>query len=360
MRNLLDEIEDFFRKQRQKDQSFDGEEYGEKKRKRPPMSFGFLKLVIPVLLIALVAWQGFYIVPAGSRGVVFRLGKVNYVADQGVNFKIPLIDLVTIVNTEQIQRFEYGYRTVNPGPPATYADRPEESKMLTGDNKIVEIEWVLQFQAGDPAAFVVNLPEDRESREKLIRDVAEGTLREVIASRQLDDVLTTEKEASQTEAKKLIQEKMDFLETGIFIVAVQFQDVNPPKAVQAAFSEINSARAERERLILEADKYTNEVLSKAEGETDRILNEAEAYKFRRISLAEEEAARIGSLNKAYRENPDLVLNNLWLETMVQVWPKLKIVIVEGGDDSLQILPLERLFPTEDIPAPSGTQGGRTQ
>ena len=46
--------------------------------------------------------------------------------------------------------------------------------------------------------------------------------------------------------------------------------------------------------------------------------------------------------------------------MVQVWPKLKIVIVEGGDNSLQILPLERLFPTEDIPAPSGTQGGRTQ
>jgi len=287
--------------------------------------------------------------------VVFRLGRVSGVADQGINFKLPVIDLVTIVNTEQIQRFEYGYRTVNPGPPATFADRPDESKMLTGDNKIVEIDWVLQFQAGDPVSFVVNLPEDRAPREKLIRDVAESTLREVIASRELDDVLTTEKEASQTEAKKLIQEKLDLLKTGVFIVAVQFQDVNPPKAVQAAFSEINTARAERERMILEADKYSNEILSRAEGEADKLLNEAEAYKFRRISLAEGEAARISSLQDAYRENPDLVLNNLWLENMEKIWPQMKVFIIDAGENALQVLPLDQFFKSAGAASPDGKQ-----
>jgi len=348
MRNIFDEIEELYEKTRRKERNFDGDEYGggggdEKPRRRFSFSFGFLKLLLPVLLLLIVAWQGFYIVPAGSRGVVFRLGKVSHVADQGMNFKLPLIDQVTIVNTEQIQRFEYGYRTVNPGPPPTYADRPEESKMLTGDNKIVEIDWVLQYQAGTPEEYVVNLPADQWAREKLIRDVAESTLREVIASRELDDVLTTEKEASQTEAKILIQEKLKALKTGVHIVAVQFQDVNPPKAVQAAFSEINTARAERERLILEADKYANEIISKAQGESERIMNEAEAYKFRRISLAEGEASRIRSLNAAYRENPDLVLNNLWLENMVKVWPKLKVYIVETGENAVQLLPLDEFF-----------------
>ncbi len=344
MRNLFEEILDMFSRGKRQEQQFDGEEWGvSRPKEKRPLPLGFLKYLLVLIVIALIAYQGFYIVPAGSRGIIFRLGEVSSVADQGINFKIPVIDLVTIVNTEQIQRFEYGYRTVNQGPPATFTDRPEESKMLTGDNKIVEIDWVLQFQAGDPVPYVVNLPEDRYSREKMIRDVAESTLREVIASRALDDVLTTEKEASQTEAKKLIQEKMVSLETGVFIVAVQFQDVNPPEAVQAAFSDINTARAERERLILEADKYANEVLSKAEGEADKILNEAEAYKFRRVSLAEGEAARIRSLHEAFRENPDLVMNNLWLENMEKVWPKLRIFIVDGGENSLQVLPLEQLF-----------------
>ena len=352
MKNLFDEIEEMFNRSRQKEQRFDGEEWDTHPPKnRPRINLRFVKYAVILLVVAIIVYQGFYIVPAGSRGVVFRLGKVYTVADQGVNFKLPLIDLVTIVNTEAIQRFEYGYRTVNPGPPATYSDRPDESKVLTGDNKIVEIDWVLQFQAGDPVAFVVNLPEDRAYREKMIRDVAEATLREVIASRALDDVLTTEKEASQTEAKQLIQEKMNDLKTGVFIVAVQFQDVNPPKAVQAAFSEINTARSERERLILEADKYSNEILSRAEGEADRILNEAEGYKFRRISLAEGEAARIRSLNDAYRENPDLVLNNLWLENMQKVWPKLKVFIVDGGDSAVQILPLEQFFKSAGAPVP---------
>lgn len=305
--------------------------------------FGLLKYVIILLVILMIAKQGFYIVPAGSRGVVFRLGKLSKVADQGVNFKIPAIDKVDIVNTENIQRFEYGFRTVSVGPPAKYSDRPEESRMLTGDNKIVEIDWVLQFQVGDPAAFIINVPDDRGTQVKMIRDIAEATLREVIASRKLDDVLTTEKEASQTEAKQMIQKRMDELGTGIFVVAVQFQDVVPPGPVQAAFSEINSARAEKERFILEADKYSNEVLSKAKGEAEKILNEAEAYKFRRVSLAEGEAARIRSLNKSYRENPDLVLQTLWLENMQQVWPKLKVAILDGGKDSLQVLPLDQLL-----------------
>ena len=351
MRDFFDEVFKLFDKGKERYQWSGDDEWAVPPKKERKLKPGLLKYVFLLLLAAFVAYQGFYIVPAGSRGVVFRLGKVSGVADQGVNFKLPLIDLVTIVNTDEIQRFEYGYRARGSG----FIDVPEESKMLTGDNKIVEIEWVLQFQAGDPVSYTVNLPHDRPSREKMIRDVAESTLREVIASRDLDDVLTTEKEASQTETKILIQEKMDFLKTGIYIVAVQFQDVNPPDEVQAAFSEINTARAERERLILEADKYSNEILSKAEGESHRILNEAEAYKFRRVSLAEGEAARIKSLHKVYRDNPDLVLNNLWLETMEKVWPKLKVFIVDGGEKALQVLPMDEFFKTSPPPSPGGPE-----
>lgn len=339
MKNFFDD-NGFFGKRENEDN-----ETSEREKIRKLFNFktGFIKYLVLLVAVVLIAKSGFYIIPAGSRGVVFRLGRVSAVTDQGVNFKIPLVDRVIVVNTENIQRLEYGYRTISPGPPAKYRDRLDESKMLTGDNKIVEIDWVLQYQIADPSAFVVNVPSDQRLRQKMIRDIAESTMRQVIASRKLDDVLTKEKEASQTEAKQLIQQNMEALKTGIFVVAVQFQDVVPPEPVQAAFSEINSAKAEKNRLILEADKYSNQILSRAEGKVDQILNAAEAYKFRRIAIAEGEAARISSLNASYKENPELVLNNLWFENMQDIWPELKVIIVDERQNSLQVLPLEKLM-----------------
>jgi len=133
MKNLFEELLGMLEKGARKEQQFDGEDWGAPPpRERRKFKPGLLKYAALLLVAALVAYQGFYIVPAGSRGVVFRLGKVAGVADQGINFKLPVIDLVTIVNTEQIQRFEYGYRTVVQGPPPTFADRPDISGGCSG------------------------------------------------------------------------------------------------------------------------------------------------------------------------------------------------------------------------------------
>lgn len=348
MRNIFDEIEELYEKTRRRDKKSDGGDYGggeEQPRRRFSFSFGFLKLLLPALLLVVIAWQGFYIVPAGSRGVVFRLGKVAHVANQGMNFKLPLFDQVTILNTEQIQRFEYGYRTVQPGPPPTYADRPEESKMLTGDNKIVEIDWVLQFQISDPAVFVVHVPSGEDRWEKLVRDLGESSLRKIVASRDLDTVLTVGKEEIQTETRVTFQKLLEELETGIRIVAVQLQDVTPPVAVQASFSEVNSARAEKERLQLEAEQFANELIPQAQGEAQRLLNESEGYKFRRVQVAQGEAARIEALREAYMRNPNLLLQSLWIENMRELWPKLKAVIVEDFGNGVMLFPLDKLLDT---------------
>ena len=312
-------------------------------------SFSAIKKMTLGLLFMIMTYNSFYIIPAGSRGVVFRLGKVVDVADQGISFKIPFLDNVTILNTEQIQRFEYGYRTLGnearAGSDAAYKNVPEESKMLTADNKIIEIDWVLQFQAGDPVKCLVNLPSVPYEAQKMIRDAAEATLREVIASRSLDDVLTTEKEASQTEAKQLIQSRLDSLNAGVFIVAVQFQDVSPPEAVRAAFSEINTAKAEQERLILEAEKYSKEITSRAEGEAGKIMNDAEAYKFRRVSIAEGEASRMLMLNESWKKNPKLVKTNLWIENMTEIWKNMNVVMIEDSS-GVKLIPLTGIFDVE--------------
>lgn len=290
---------------------------------------------------------GVYIVPAGSQAVVFRLGQISSVESQGLHLKIPLVDTAEIVNTERLRRFEFGYRTVRSGPASQFEDEPVESKLLTSDNKIVEVNWVLQFQISDPAQYVTRMPLGEDATEKLIRDMAESVLRKVVASRTMDEVLTTGKESIQGQTRQDVQKVLTDLQAGVRVVAIQLQDVNPPAAVQGAFSEVNSARAEKERLQLEAQQFANELIPQAEGEAQRITNEAEAYRFRVVQVAQGEVARIRALAPMYVQNAQLVKNTLWLESMKDVWPRLKVAILDApaasGSQSFLMLDVNGLL-----------------
>ncbi len=319
---------------------------GKKPSKRRHLPLLSMRMFLVLGVIAVVAFLGvksFYMVQAGNRGVIYRFGKIVSVKDQGPHFRIPLVDDVVMVQAERILRLEFGYRTEDPGPPAKYKDNLVESKYLTADNKIVEIDWVLQFQLANPELFLTNFPGGQEGS-SMLRDLAEAKMREIVASVDLDDVLTVKKEEIQTQARMGIQSWLKELQTGIFVVAVQLQDVEPPSLVRASFSEVNSAKAEKDRLTLEAEKYRNEVLSSARGTAQKILNDSEAYAYRRVSIAEGEAARITSLKDAYGRDPELVMNTLWLENMHEVWPKLKILVVDTpGEDTLNLLNLGDLM-----------------
>ena len=296
-------------------------------------------LLIVLLAILGLGYKSFYMVQPGNRGVIYRFGKIVSVNDQGPHFLIPFMDQVVVVQAEQIFRLEFGYRTEDPGPPAKYQDQLTESKYLTVDNKIVEIDWVLQYQLSNPELFLTNFPGGIEGG-KMLRDLSESKMREIVASIPLDEVLTTKKEEIQTRARMGIQAWLEELQTGIFIVAVQLQDVEPPQSVRASFSDVNSAKAEKDRLELEADKYRNEVLSSAKGTAEKILNDAEAYAYRRVSIAEGEAARMTSLQDSYRKDPELVMQTLWLENMHDVWPQLKVLVVDSGEgESINLLNL---------------------
>ena len=68
-------------------------------------------------------------------------------------------------------------------------------------------------------------------------------------------------------------------------------------------------------------------------------------------MAKAVAEGAAAIEAVAMENPDLVLNNLWLESMVKVWPKLKVFIVDGGESTVQLLPLEEFFKSAGAGAP---------
>ncbi|MBI4640906.1 MAG: FtsH protease activity modulator HflK, partial [Candidatus Tectomicrobia bacterium] len=119
-------------------------------RGRPP--FSIPKIDLPEMkpmwiLIALATlfflWllTGFYIVSPDEQGVVLRFGKKINITDPGPHYHLPYpIEWVERPKVTEVKRIEIGFVTVNPGPPASYSDRPFESLMLTGDENIIDID----------------------------------------------------------------------------------------------------------------------------------------------------------------------------------------------------------------------------
>jgi membrane protease subunit HflK len=290
-----------------------------------------------VVVLLLVAWMatGIYIVGPDEVGVVKRFGKVVYITKPGPHWHLPApVETVMKPKVTQVKRVEIGFRTIAPGPPARYQVVPNESLMLTGDENIVDAQFIVQYRIKDPVDYLFNVANQTET----VKDVAEAAMREVIGKSQIDEVLTGGKFRIQQETKELLQGVLDRYAAGIMVVAVQLQDVHPPKAVIQAFQDVASAKENKIKLINEAESYRNDVLPKAKGQAAEMLNQAQAEKEEMISVARGDAARFLSNLRGYRKSPSVTRRRMYLEAMEEILPNLEKVVV-GGDLGNRMLPL---------------------
>ncbi len=314
---------------------------------RQPFGPGFkfnlawLKLIIPAVVVVWLL-SGIYIVRPGEQGVVRRFGKVVRVTKEGPHYCLPQpIERVDKVKVEKVRRIEIGFRTISPGPPARYRFMPEESLMLTGDEQIVDAQIIVQYKVSEPKDFLFNV-RGLEAERGALMDAAEVALRQVVGQRPIDDVLITEKLQVEIDIRELLQRIIDKYESGVKVVEVKLQTVRPPKEVAAAFSDVVSAKEDKDRLIKEADGYREDVLPKARGQAQSIIRGAEAYKAERVKRAEGDADRFLAVLKEYEKAKDVTRKRLYLETMERILPGIRKFVIdpEIGGNLLQFLPLE--------------------
>lgn len=305
-------------------------------------------IVLLALLVIIGLFGTIYRVKPGYNAVLYRLGAIQGIQESGWHLKVPFIDDVEKEDVETVRRFEYGYRTdQEKSKDGKYVyteneDTTAESKMLTSDLKIVNVDYVVQFKIADPAKYLINLPEKKESKTETIRNIQETCFRQVVAESKLDDVLTTGKEDIQRKAKENMHTLFNNLNFGINVIAVQIQDVDLPTNkneeydVQRAFNAVNSAKANKDRRILEATEILNKKTAEAEGEYQKIINDAETYKASLINIVDGEVSRVNKLAPMYAKNPELVKKTLYLESAEVFMKNLKIVFVENGISVSQI------------------------
>jgi len=305
-------------------------------------NLAWLKWIIPA---AIVLWllSGVYIVGPDEQGVVRRFGRVARTTQPGPHYRIPPpVEKVDKVKVKKVRRLEIGYRTIYAGPPAKYRFYPEESLMLTGDEQIVDAQIIVQYQIKDAAKFLFNV-RGLERPQGALMDAAEVALRQVVGQRPIDDVLIGEKLQIEIDIRELLQRIIDRYQAGVKIVEVKLQTVQPPKEVAAAFSDVVSAKEDKDRFVKEAEGYREDIIPKARGKARSVVLAAEAYKTERIKRAQGDADKFLAVLKEYEKAKTVTRKRLYLETMEQILPGIRKFIIdpEAGGGLLQFLPLEK-------------------
>ncbi len=309
--------------------------------------------------VAVLIWlgTGFFIVQEGQQAVITQFGKYHSTVGAGFNWRLPYpVQRHETVFVTQLRSVDVGRDNIVP------ATGLRESSMLTEDENIVDIKFVVQYRLSDARAFLF------ESRDPdlAVLKAAETAVREVAGQMKMDAVLAEERDQIAPRVRTLMQTILDRYRVGIDVVAVNLQQggVRPPEQVQAAFDDVLRAGQERERAKNEAEAYRNDVVPRARGTASRLVEEAEGYRARIVAQAEGDSQRFRSVLAEYQKAPQVTRERMYVDAMQEIYTNVTKVLVDSKSGSnLLYLPLDKLMqmsgqstsPTtsgSNVPAPS--------
>lgn len=285
-----------------------------------------LWIIIVIILVVVLGASSYYTVGPEETGVVQRFGKYNRETGPGLAFKLPLgIEQVTKVKTRRVYKMEFGFKTTRPGERSSFREQGygDIALMLSGDLNVIDVRWIVQYRIRDPKKYLFAIRDP----EKAIWDLSQSVMRSIVGDRYADSVLTLERAEIANQAQVELQKLLDQYDTGIQIVTVQMQDVNPPGPVRPAFNEVNEARQQKERMINEAQEAYNREIPKAQGDAKRIVSEAEGYATETVNRASGEANRFNSVLQSYRQAKDVTKRRMYLDALQEMVAKAARVYV---------------------------------
>jgi membrane protease subunit HflK len=295
-----------------------------------------LLMIAPLVLLAVWLASGFYRVQPDEQGVVLRFGEWIKTTQPGLNWHIPSpIETVSTPKVTRVNRVEVGFRSgADVGRSSSTRDVPNESLMLTGDENIVDINFVLLWQIKDAGQFLFNIRDP----EPTVKAVAESVMREIIGQTPIVEATTEGRGEIEISARELTQQILDEYGAGILINQVQLQKVDPPSEVIDAFRDVQRAQADRERLQNEAEAFANDILPRARGEAERLIQEAQAYRQEVVARAEGDAQRFLSVFTEYDKAQDVTARRIYLETMEEVLRNMNKVVIDGSASGSGVVP----------------------
>ena len=311
---------------------------------KPSVSFDPKKLgktvlaaIIAILVLILIS-TCWYTVDEKQQAVITTFGKVTGTAGAGMHFKLPFgIQEVKTVDVNVYQKIEIGYRT-DAHDPALSAVVTKESKMITGDYNIVNVDFFVEYKISDPVKYLYNSAEP----ELILKNLVQSQIRNVIGSSTVDSILTDGKAEIQQQVKELITAELAEYDIGLVLTDIKIQDSEPPTiSVIEAFKNVETAKQSAETAINQAKAYQNSELPKAKATADQLIQNAEFLKQNRINDATKQVAMFKAMYEQYAQNPEITKVRMYYEALTEALPGVKLYINTAQDGGAEmLLPLE--------------------
>ena len=311
---------------------------------------GGVKLIaIALLTVLAIVWlaSGVFQVGPREQAALQLFGDFQETRGPGLQWYWPKpIGTVRRVDVQVTRSMELGFFTT---PTGAASDQLGEALMITGDLNIVNVQMVIQYRISDLEKYLYRVDDPGEvlrgvvqgnPEGRTLKDATEMALRQVVGQRSYDDIFVIRKEEVQDDTQQLLQQTLDYYDTGIMITELKLQTVRPPDQVRAAFDDVVSARVDKESRINEAKAFEQDQVPRAEGIAQQTIQAAEAFKAEQIAKATGEASRFLSVLREYQKSRDVTRQRLYLEAMEDILPGItKFILSEGSGNLLQFLPL---------------------
>lgn len=294
--------------------------------------------IIFIIIIGIgISTLCFYTVDQTEYAVISTFGKPNTeIVSSGLKMKFPApIQTVHKLSKETFST-TFGY-SVN--EQVQVVPEENEAKMITGDENIILADLEIQWKIDDPIAYLYNTNDPVT----ILRNATSSSLRGVVGSSMVDDVLTDGRAKIITEIRDNLSKLVEDYQLGISIINVNLQDVDLPTAeVDLAFKAVTDAREERLTKINKAQKYRNEKINEVKGEQEAILSKAEATRVSVVEKAKGDTARFNAIYTEYANNEAITKQRLITDTLNLVLKDAKLYITDSSDGTVKYLPIDQV------------------
>lgn len=285
---------------------------------KPYTGLSFILLVI----VAIWAGLGIFIVNPAERAVVLQFGKYKETLDPGIHWIPRLIQKNYIVNEQKIDNYAY------------------QSQMLTKDENIVSVAVAVQYRIQNAKDFLFNVVNPDQS----LKQATASALRQVVGQTTLDNILTKGRDQARQEVEVSLNKILTQYQTGILITAVTMQPARAPDAVKDAFDDAIKAQEDEQRFVNQAQAYAMQVEPIAKGQAQRIAQEANAYKEQVVLRAKGNTSRFLALLPEYQKAPEVTKQRLYLDIMEKLLHNTSKVLIDSkNNNNVFYLPLDKVM-----------------
>jgi membrane protease subunit HflK len=317
-----------------------------------------VSVLLAVLILSVYLLSGVYTVRPGEVAVSTIFGKeVRQAITEGLHYRLPWpFEAIEKINVSEIRRIDMGVTSSEEsllfpkkrlaelvpnagghsghGSPTTISKTAEvpksktvvaKNQFFTGDENILEIRMNIQYQIQDASNYLFNM----NSPDSLVPEAARAAVTEFFGLMPVEDLLTVAKSQIQKQIAQKTQSMLDDYGTGLYIVSVNLQEVNPPKEVAEAFRDVASAREQREETINKAQGYRNTVIPESRGNAHKLISDAEGYSQETINQARGDADKFSIMLAEYRRAKTVTEYRLYLETMEIIMAKAKKFVIDS-------------------------------